>query len=424
MEKEKIKNEIKKISLHNYYGFLSIYCLTFIDSFFLALKGELDFTISIYSSPFIFVILTIFIGIGNSKLIYLPRFLEDKCLSRKNNFIDLISLMSCTITLIFMYLNIDYILKLFNTKEELFNLSSEFIKIYYLGMLFCVFITLKSNYLKIIGNTKMAANIMICSSLLNLLLDPIFIFYFDYGAKGAAIASGLSWFLTSCLTLLILNKLKITNKIKKINLIEFLKITPSMIITQLLNPLTILITMYFINLNTIEVISGYGLGSRLERFIIIISYSISSALTLFIGKNLKDEIRIKEALIYSFFLNLKIILLSIIGIYILSETIGDFFNLKVESQIILKDYIWISILGLISLTTHIIISGYLNIKKAYNKVFLINFIKTLFILPLFLFIGNNWLGYKGIFIALSLSNLLGMIFLCVILKKTLTKNEI
>lgn len=62
---------------------------------------------------------------------------------------------------------------------------------------------------------------MILGAVLNIILDPIFIFVFHMGVRGAAIATVISQFVTFILNILYLKKFKSLNYLKRnLNLIN------------------------------------------------------------------------------------------------------------------------------------------------------------------------------------------------------------
>lgn len=72
------------------------------------------------------------------------------------------------------------------------HLVETYIKITFLGGVFKIFLYLPFNYLRLIGKTSQSAFAMLLMTVLNIGLDFLFMFYFDWGIAGAAWASSLA----------------------------------------------------------------------------------------------------------------------------------------------------------------------------------------------------------------------------------------
>ena len=69
----KIPLTIRQLTYGNFVGLFSIYLLGLVDTFFLSLKSEVDLAASVFSNPFVFIILTLFSGIAGAKVIFLSK---------------------------------------------------------------------------------------------------------------------------------------------------------------------------------------------------------------------------------------------------------------------------------------------------------------------------------------------------------------
>ncbi|WP_340113895.1 MATE family efflux transporter [Maribellus mangrovi] len=87
------------------------------------------------------------------------------------------------------------ILKSFGSTDETFQFANDYLDIVLGGVLFMVVGFSLNNVIRSEGNARIAMVSMILSSVTNLILDPIFIFGFDMGVKGAAYATVISMFI-------------------------------------------------------------------------------------------------------------------------------------------------------------------------------------------------------------------------------------
>ncbi|MCY1719312.1 MATE family efflux transporter [Prolixibacteraceae bacterium Z1-6] len=86
------------------------------------------------------------------------------------------------------------ILRSFGSTEETFQYANDYLNIIIAGIPFMVIGFSLNNVIRSEGNAKVAMISMILSSVVNIILDPIFIFGLKMGVKGAAYATVISMF--------------------------------------------------------------------------------------------------------------------------------------------------------------------------------------------------------------------------------------
>ena len=86
----------------------------------------------------------------------------------------------------------DPILWLFGATEDSFGYAEEYLSIYLFGTTFSMFSTGMNGFINAQGFPKTGMCTIAIGAVLNLVLDPIFIFVFDMGVAGAAIATVIS----------------------------------------------------------------------------------------------------------------------------------------------------------------------------------------------------------------------------------------
>ena len=86
------------------------------------------------------------------------------------------------------------ILRSFGATEETFQYANDYLNIVLSGVAFMVIGFSLNSVIRSEGNARIAMISMILSSVVNIILDPIFIFWLDMGVKGAAYATIISMF--------------------------------------------------------------------------------------------------------------------------------------------------------------------------------------------------------------------------------------
>ena len=135
-----------------------------------------------------------------------------------------VSIIFSIIIMIFGLIFLDEILYAFGASENTLIYAKEYIGIIFLGTICSVTGFVLNTAIRADGNPKMAAKTMIVGCVLNLILDPIFIFVFDLGIKGAAIATVLCNYIIFSWILYYFFKKKSNLKLRKVNMKLNLKI--------------------------------------------------------------------------------------------------------------------------------------------------------------------------------------------------------
>lgn len=87
---------------------------------------------------------------------------------------------------------INPILKIFGASSDTIIYAKEYISVILIGSVSCITGFTLNNIIRVDGSPKFAARTMILGCLINVILDPIFIFTFNMGIRGAAIATVLT----------------------------------------------------------------------------------------------------------------------------------------------------------------------------------------------------------------------------------------
>jgi putative MATE family efflux protein len=180
------------------------------------------------------------------------------------------------------------------------------------------------------------------SAILNIILDPIFIFYFELGVKGAAIATILAQFLGGIGALYLNFKYNKEIEVKR----KFIKFDfdiikaiyavgiPS-IIMQTVRSFTIF-GVNFILYGISEIaVTAYGIFFKIQQLILMPGFGISSAIIPIVAYNYgaKNPTRIKNSIIISIKFGLS---LMFIGAVILEVFPGEIFGIFKPSPELLK----------------------------------------------------------------------------------------
>ena len=132
-------------------------------------------------------------GVGGSSII--SRCLGAKDLEKANRTLGniiIVNFVFSTLFVILIYTFLEETLSLFGASITILPASVEYFSILILASPFLSFLMMINSIFRAEGNASTAMWVMLTSALLNILLDPLFIFVFKMGIHGAAIATVLS----------------------------------------------------------------------------------------------------------------------------------------------------------------------------------------------------------------------------------------
>lgn len=185
----------------------------------------------------------------------------------------------------------------FGARGEVVTRGVEYLKITFLfsGIIF-LFISL-NQALRGAGDAKTPLKILFLSNLLNVILDPLFIFGFFFfprlEIKGSAIATIISRFIGFCIIIYILAKKSHILQLK----FKHLKILPKFInriikigsftsFQFLLRNISLLLLTRITAIYGARGIASYGIGSRLRMVLMMIIFGFANASGILMGQNM------------------------------------------------------------------------------------------------------------------------------------------
>lgn len=102
-------------------------------------------------------------------------------------------LLVCSVVLtVLFYIFKNPILYAFGASNQTIVFAEQYISIYLIGTIFVQFALGLNTYISAQGNAKVAMLSVLIGAVINIILDPIFIFLFDMGVRGAALATIIS----------------------------------------------------------------------------------------------------------------------------------------------------------------------------------------------------------------------------------------
>ena len=231
------------------------------------------------------------------------------------------------------------LIDLMKVEPEVYEDAVGYLRISFLGMSFMFLFMVFQSLMRSIGEVKLPFYIVLSTVLLNLVLDPLFIFGWKNfipatGVKGAAYASIGTQILAAFTGLYILIK---GSKGIKIHLIPYqpdfallkkmIKLGIPVSIEQVSRSLGIFVMILLVTGFGTLALASYGIGSRILSFVIIPAFGLGMATSTLVGQNIGagKNSRVKKTVKLS--LSIAFGVMSFLGIlfFIFAEDIARFF---------------------------------------------------------------------------------------------------
>jgi putative MATE family efflux protein len=234
------------------------------------------------------------IGIGANSLvaIRLGQDRKDEAEGIFGNALVLLVLTSLSLTIL-GFIFIEPLLRLMGTSDQILPYALDYLRIILLGAVFQSVGMGMNNFIRSEGSPKIAMNTMLIGAAINIVLDPIFIFVFNWGMKGAALATIISQAVSAIWVLSYFIRGKSFLKISLSNM-KLKMIYTSKIITLGAAPFAMQIASSVLNfimnrgLNTYGgdlAISGMGIVNSVVTLMIMPIFGINQGVQPIIGFN-------------------------------------------------------------------------------------------------------------------------------------------
>lgn len=174
---------------------------------------------------------------------------------------------------ILSYFCLPFLVSLFGSTENVYPYALDYGKIIAIGAPFVIIYTALSNIIRADGSPKYAMMMLVVGAVINIILDPIFIFSFSMGVKGGAIATVIGQIISFLIAIFYLPKMKSVSLKKKDfipnrSILRVIGLGLSSFITQM----TVLVLFVFMN----NMLTKLGVDTKFGADIPLSVYGIIS----------------------------------------------------------------------------------------------------------------------------------------------------
>jgi len=303
-------------------------------------------------------------------------------------------------------------------ESDIALLCEQYIIIFLSGLFFVNMMVTGEHILRGIGNTVTPMLITGFSFILNIILDPVFIFYYDLGLPGAAVATIVSQFFGCILMLGMLFKyfpgkdflnLKIHKKSVSFYFIRMARIGLPVSFSGAMFSVIYLILTGILTTFGSAPIAAMGIGHRLEAFPYFFALGFSRATSTIVGQNLgagKPQRARTSALVSLRLVSVVLLIVSAMFYFFGSQLCSVFIS---DTEVIRYGARYLKFIALfeVFMAFEVVLEGAFSGAGDTKPPFLVIFIFTLLRIPLSYFLGIYLdLGTDGVWFAISFTTFL------------------
>lgn len=310
------------------------------------------------SAPIVNLVIGFFMGLSTGASVVISRYYgaqRDRATSKAVHTFVTFSLIFGTLLSIVGVLCSRYFLMWMNVPDNVFDQAQIYLSIYFLGAIAICMYNGGTGIFRAVGDSKHPLYFLLVSSVVNIVLDLLFVKKFNMGVSGVAWATLIAQ-VVSCILVchnLLTNKDVIRLEIKKLR-IDFPTLAsivrigiPAGIQSMIVSFSNVIVQAYINNFGAAS-IAGFTSANKFNDFLGMPVNSYSLAVTTFVGQNLgaKEFDRISKGIKWG-------IVIALITVFVLG---GAFFTFSDQCiSIFSKD---IEVIKAGSVIMHILIPGY------------------------------------------------------------------
>ena len=227
------------------------------------------------------------------------------------------------------------LLRFMDTPEDVLPEAATYLKIYFAGVSGLLIYNMTSGILRAVGDTKRPLYFLILSSIMNIVLDLIFVIYFHMGIAGVAYATIISQFVSSILVLTILTRSTENYRFvwkdlcfNKMMLSQICKVGFPVGLQQAVTSFSNVYVQSYINSFGSSCMAGWSSYVKIDSFLMLPLQSMSQASTTFASQNIgaKNVKRVKDGTKTALLLSSAVIFVLAAILWIFAPQMTALFN--------------------------------------------------------------------------------------------------
>ncbi len=280
-------------------GMIALVSYSLVDTFFIGQLGTMELAAVAFTFPVSFIVGAVSLGLGAGTSSVTSRLFGSRELGKIQRITTHAAILAIGVGLCVVAIGVNTIepvFRLLGADDITLPLIDRYMSIYYFGGVFLIIPMIGNSVLRASGDTKTPSYLMTAGALLNVVLDPIFIFGWGpiprMELEGAAISTVLSNALVAACSFGILYFRDHLLRWKKEDLPLILDSWSRILhvgIPSMASSLVVPMTTAFITWQVSQfgqaAVAGFGVSARIEAMSMMAMMAMSAAMTPFAGQN-------------------------------------------------------------------------------------------------------------------------------------------
>lgn len=397
------------------FGVLSLMSFQLVDSAFIGQLGVLPLAVQGFTLPLQMVVIGIQVGLGIATTAVISKALganETRYAKQLGGLVLMIGSVGVAIISVLIWLLRYPILSMLSAPDTVMPIIDSYWPWWLLSSWTGALLYFYYSICRAHGNTMLPGTMMMITSGVNLVLDPIFIFTFDLGINGAALATIAAF---SFGILVVAPRVKrnqwATTQWQDLNVVKSVRsigniMGPAMI-SQLLPPLSSMLATKLLAGFGTAAVAAWALGSRFEFFAIVSVLALTMSLPPMVGRLLGaknyDDIQSLVSIAVKFILIFQLLIAVIT--FAVANPMALLMTSDIQVEQVLEMHLMIVPISLGSLGVCMLMVSVCNaLGKSYTALTVSALRLFVFFLPC-LWIGSQLGGIRGLLLGACLGNI-------------------
>ncbi|RDY26513.1 MATE family efflux transporter [Romboutsia weinsteinii] len=387
------------------------------------------------ANPIMLLLVSLLMGVGLGFSILISQFYGAGDLKKVKSTIDTTYIFVFISSIIITFIGVFFsgpILRLINTPSDIFTQAKTYLIVIFVGTLFSVGYNSVTAILRGLGDSTTPLYFLILSTILNIILDVVFIINLKMGVEGVALATIIAQGVAFICSIVYLNKkhdiLKISIKNLKYDKEIFslgMKLGIPSGIQQMLFSVGNIALQSLVNSYGTSAMAAFGASSKIETFISLPIINLGAAVSTFVAQNMGagETKRVKKGVSASIKIAIIISIFVTIIFLLFSRDLVSLFNTDTEVVNIGSSYLLIVGPFFVFVCATFMLSS--AIKGAGDSMFaMISSVISLWLARIpFAYLLSSFFGINGIWMAIPVGWIVGSLVTTIYYIKGSWKNK-
>ena len=294
------------------------------------------------TGPVINMLIGFFMGLANGGGVVIAQYFGAKRDKEVHDTVHTGFMMTIIMSVIISFAGIKlmpFVLNFMKTPPEVMPESTAYLTIYFGGIAGMMLYNVGTGILNAVGDTRRPFVFLVVSSIVNTVLDLLFVIVFGMGVEGVALATVIAQWVSAILVIITLMRsdscIKLIPRDLRLHMGMLKKICriglPAAIQSSITSFSNVFVQSY-VNFFGADFMSGWTAYGKIDQFALLPMQSLALASTTFVGQNLgvNDVNRAKKGVYTAISISVVITAVLLVPIMIFSEPLVAFFNPKAE----------------------------------------------------------------------------------------------